>query len=76
MLDNVPYVNANVQTLVAMSVEDGGASFAFCATSERIHNLQSPAHAAATARGSPPSRPETPFTPGLVKVTGVTIRLA
>jgi hypothetical protein len=36
-------------------------SLAFCATSAGILSDESPAHAAATARASPPSRPETLF---------------
>ena len=43
----------------AACAEGGGASLAFCATSEEILSRESPAHAANAARPSPPTRPET-----------------
>jgi hypothetical protein len=39
--------------------EDGGASITFCATSARISLSEVPAHAANTARPSPPNNEET-----------------
>ena len=41
------------------AAEDGGASLAFCATSERNLNREAPAQAAKTARGSPPNDEKT-----------------
>jgi hypothetical protein len=44
------------------AAEDGGVSVTFCATSAAILHRESAAHAGATARASPPRRPETPMT--------------
>jgi hypothetical protein len=41
------------------AVEDGGASLALCATTERNLNRENPAHAAIAARPSPPNDEET-----------------